>query len=348
MNHLPYPSNPAIPLVEIPYMCRDFDKYDGQGFVDFPVRCGWAQAVDSFQWTDCPWLIAAKRAQSWLYFGLLKDMFDEDYHVDDFFRPHPSVSGDLIDTSKLPGLICHWSYCVREGRAKPWNTRVASRMSFLSRSHNIFREVQMQSEFLDRTFHECRIITLGIKVLLQSLQRAVSDFDDKSGPDYMSFDTILPARFSFLSMLDSGWCPPQTTNLVANYTVIMSNYLAALPRKFLGNSHKDCNGGVCMINNVDIRNYTTGHVHSTCQCLSQQADITDLKRILNDGHVPLISLEVTHDGFPKIKVVKASLAVQYTAISHVWSGGLGNFTHNALPNCQLLRLHILLNKHQRY
>jgi hypothetical protein len=45
-----------------------------------------------------------------------------------------------------------------------------------------------------------------------------------------------------------------------------------------------------------------------------------------------------------IKVIRCTPYITYTAISHVWSDGLGNPEKNALPECQLLRLRDLVRR----
>lgn len=55
----------------------------------------------------------------------------------------------------------------------------------------------------------------------------------------------------------------------------------------------------------------------------------------------MISISLTPEGDPQLSFLDPSPNIQYTAISHVWIGGLGNFSQNQLPRCQLLRIHSL-------
>ncbi|KUJ14918.1 uncharacterized protein LY89DRAFT_124885 [Mollisia scopiformis] len=44
-------------------------------------------------------------------------------------------------------------------------------------------------------------------------------------------------------------------------------------------------------------------------------------------------------GNVKIEIIKMREQIDYTAISHVCAGGLGNFQDNCLPHCQLQAIH---------
>ena len=54
-----------------------------------------------------------------------------------------------------------------------------------------------------------------------------------------------------------------------------------------------------------------------------------------EDKIPLISCTKDENGRVEIETIKGSLCSDYTAISHVWAGGLGNELENSLPECQL-------------
>ena len=70
-------------------------------------------------------------------------------------------------------------------------------------------------------------------------------------------------------------------------------------------------------------------------------DAFEVKDIISKGGVPLVMMKL---GSAKLTVTKAKPWTEYIAVSHVWSGGLGNPDHNSLPRCQILRL----QKYYRY
>lgn len=72
MDHLPQPSDPVHPVVEVPLL--SLEPYDGGDLVTYPERQGWA-ARSLAEWEQlfsqpprpfCAFL------QSWLYFGILE------------------------------------------------------------------------------------------------------------------------------------------------------------------------------------------------------------------------------------------------------------------------------------
>lgn len=344
MDHLPYPKNPAWSLIEIPYLCAELDEYDGLGFVDYPVRQGWAQIVKSGQWMDCPWEVAARRAQSWLYFGLLREILGADYNRDMFIRPNNTAGGYnyLLNTKELPVLLSRWSRSVRKALPTPSGPRASASAEFFSRSRDILWEVNIQSDHLDRDFEYCRIVTIGIKTLHDSLQRAILNVDARYSIQTLYSEKALPSRLLYSMMLQGGWCPSQLRNLVSDFSVATANYVAALPRKLIGLGHGNCNPQGCFANNVDEDHYSTLHTEDRCQCQLRGPNVAEIIRLITEGSIPLISITLSLNGDPQIEVIKADPWTTYTAISHVWSGGLGNFQDNKLPKCQLTRLYDLL------
>lgn len=151
-------------------------------------------------------------------------------------------------------------------------------------------------------------------------------------------------------MVEAGWCRKQATDLYA-YSVIGAHYLAALPRKSFGAGHEKCNPKNCIAYNVDEELYVVGHTDEHCQCHLHELhepEIPKVIQIIKKGGIPLISISLTPEGDPRLSVLDASPDIQYTAISHVWIGGLGNFSENQLPRCQLLRIHSLLKNLNSY
>jgi len=62
------------------------------------------------------------------------------------------------------------------------------------------------------------------------------------------------------------------------------------------------------------------------------------KHIVKRGGITLVRLVYDHNDVPSLSIEEAHSGSRYIAISHVWSGGLGNPKGNALPLCQLRKL----------
>jgi hypothetical protein len=120
MEHIPLIEGSQLQDFKVPFVCEDVGddfEYDGLGFVDFPVRKGWATEEDQYAWLKCPTRELAIRAQSWLYFGLLAVYLGEsvDNVKQHFVRQqqgspaetlrNPSTLEAHINTSNLESLI---------------------------------------------------------------------------------------------------------------------------------------------------------------------------------------------------------------------------------------------------
>ena len=61
--------------------------------------------------------------------------------------------------------------------------------------------------------------------------------------------------------------------------------------------------------------------------------------IIDSGKIPLVHSTIDADDNIRIELHPGDFQSRYTAFSHVWAGGLGNFHQNSLPTCQLRELH---------
>ncbi|KZM27301.1 uncharacterized protein EKO05_0007618 [Ascochyta rabiei] len=147
--------------------------------------------------------------------------------------------------------------------------------------------------------------------------------------------------------LQLGWCTHQLQRLQRVCSPEALRYLSTLDRRgYRPSNHRACTEKPCCIaNNVDPKNYHAAHTQ-TCSgaCPPVAVDYNDVVNIINLGGVPIVSIHVdaasTQDSpLLSLKVTPRAISTRYTVISHVWFDGLGNPLANALPTCQLQRLH---------
>ena len=334
MDHIPYPENAANAKIEIPYICGDYEEYDCQGFIDYPMRRGWAVSAEIFQWMDCSGDELRKRTQSWLFFGFLHEILGPQYHKESFVRQGLGEEGPVIDTTTLPERLSQWIRSLQRSQQPE---------RYFDLLDDVLVQVSIQSDRVDELRWESRLIALSVKVLLQSVQQAISNIDYRVS-SAMYHNAVRPARLSFLNTSVDTWCNGQAQDLCAQYSVIMYNYLAALPRRAVNLDHGRCPGHKCIANNVDLATYKTRHVEDLCQCRLRGPDIHKVVEFIREGIIPLVSIAFNPNGSPQFEIIKAEPGIEYTAISHVWVGGLGNFTSNELPECQLRRLSNLVKQ----
>ena len=333
MDHLPYPDNPVLPPLRIPYLCKDVESYDGQGLRDFPVRAGWT--TSSIDTSD------SGRVQSWLYFGLLTEIFGESLESNDFIET--TIDGQqFVVTRKLPNLLRD---CCQENsrmymRMASLGFRDPSQKGFLRGrprvrlNERLARALELAarlSEVQDTGDNTACVVALSIKVLVWSISNALKTY-------LPSFEKLYPPRHSRLlrsRMLESGKCPYWTEVYLREYSVGMIYYLASTA-SIDGADHGSCSADECIAHNIDEQHYTTKHVKDDCPCEMASPDIIGkVTSIIEDDGVPLMRLKEMPSGDLGLDVVRATYGTHYTAISHVWSGGLGNSVSNSLPRCQL-------------
>lgn len=145
--------------------------------------------------------------------------------------------------------------------------------------------------------------------------------------------------------VENGWCPYRARQLCRSYDYLIINSLASLKRQIISRE----NHGRCIQLErccaheliVDPPNlYPLRHVDDD-NCNLVDIPREEIADIIKSGGIPLISLSLGENELD-LEVVRCTPYITYTAISHVWSDGLGNPISNALPLCQLFRLRAMI------
>jgi hypothetical protein len=114
--------------------------------------------------------------------------------------------------------------------------------------------------------------------------------------------------------------------------------------------HDDCSERNCKAFDIDETSYNPAHDLSCthhAECETDGFETEDMLIDCIDRDVnPIIRSTVDHRGL-RIEIVPSDQVEEYTAISHVWAGGLGNFRSHKHFSCQLFRLHRLTSKSSR-
>ncbi|PMD35091.1 hypothetical protein L207DRAFT_131709 [Hyaloscypha variabilis F] len=138
----------------------------------------------------------------------------------------------------------------------------------------------------------------------------------------------------------NSWCPNTVAQIRKRFTESTANFLFSLPRlKAALGDHSQCSTKRCIANNTQDDGYQSSHWNKCAgNCTFNGPDAQKIVDIIQSDGIPLISLRRAASGTLIVEVVRASINSRYFAVSHVWSGGLGNPEANALPYCQLTRL----------
>lgn len=344
-EHLLTASDPVLLPLEVPFVCKK--SYEIGNFILYPTHRGFALNADGFlvirkdQRHEIPSLL-----QEWLYFGLLKEFLGREIDEREYFRTSPSTGQRVLYTANLPFIL---QQCRRRLLAlKKDNRSSISDTIFACTTTAAFqcRCIDQEREWTMRD--GLPSILLSIRLLIDSLIIATTEFDDSVDsftkqqrlPLCKELEGIPPSTSILLDhMVRNGWCIHQANLFCGRFTYAVIYYLASIRRKPSDQNHQDCEGEEnCVAHNTNPKTYQCRHVKQGCSCQHISISSEDIKAVIKDGGIPLISFTKTRSGCMQHKVFRAKSSTKYTAVSHLWSDGLGNPNQNTLPECQINNL----------
>lgn len=152
-----------------------------------------------------------------------------------------------------------------------------------------------------------------------------------SGPQFASTEMMRSRT--------SSWCPYDRRRLQVTSSVSTVFYLSCMKSPAVGKDHRQCSDEYCGAYTIDPSTYETKHTQwcDKIDCPNVIAAEEDLIRALQNEKLPLTQLEVNASDI-SLKAVEWEDDMQFDALSHVWSDGLGNEKENSLPRCQLIEI----------
>lgn len=357
MEHLVYPEHPAIPPLTVPYVCKGCQEYDGLGFYNYPQRQGWASHEEPLRWLACDAAVLAQRAQIWLYFGTLSEFVGEVVSVSAFYAYEESSGAVYLSTNGLQDILRKRNHAYQNSHAK----RIGETNKSTDRAASVVKEATRLSELLEQQVTDysrtLALVSCSIRVLLQVLisvkyQRPKHDPTSRPSSSITQPKNIseaaerwrvTPAKAIQHRMVLAGWCPTQVNFLSQRYSCEALYYLSGIHRQTVNFNHEQCTGLKCRAYNIDENHYKPQHTDERCNCTLVGSLSTELTSMIEAGEIPLVSCFYSLSGQPQFEIVPAKSDSRYIAISHVWSGGLGNPHQNAIAECQLGRLMHFIN-----
>lgn len=344
MDHLIRPHD-RIPIDDVPVFESALHLYDGLGFESFPSRTERSLQDPASQQTYASFI------QGWLYFGLLREIFGDSLQVEDFVlsapldRPRTVPYQWLLTTTKLPDYFesSHKSNLNIVRFFSPFPLKQIFRLP------NLLQFVVGQCNRFDRTQarygKELPAVLLSVRILIQTIDRCKAPFC------YIPFTSHIPNKVYEHNSLStkpiqqhmlrqrSVWCPHQVQYLLKTFSYYALIYLAEIKRdvaEWVDHSH--CSEeSRCIAHNIDNKTFQGRHIGKCSGCSQVKAPIKEMMSILEDGDIPLLSChrKASTPGEISLSYIKLSSSTRYTAISHLWSDGLGTPSLNSLPKCQL-------------
>jgi hypothetical protein len=328
----------AHPIIYAPYLGM---PYGGAAFDDFPELHGYNRLVvlDGYFKDLQPSGISAF-IQAWLYLGLLIEVLNEGLG----FHEHEGAqlkTEDLVcvrggekvlDTTGLASYLTSW-YERAESLSSDEIARSRDRVAHFIRTARAFAskaltpEASQAEDFPFQPEIQSSIVVLG------------SLLDQHASMVYGTRTENWPQSLVALQRL-SGSCPNDLAWLISQFASEVIYFRSTLSWPKDGRDHSRCDRHVCVADQIDPNKYSTLHTTGECDCVWVAISEDELLAVLENGGVPLLVPPSLDGGIVEWKIVSNSACpeMSYVAISHVWSGGLGNPTKNSLPLCQLEKI----------
>lgn len=324
------PKNPVHPRTQVPYVSSD--KYDRGPFISYIDRSTWTlDKVFNHQNHGISTASTLAFLQTWLFFGLVHEVFREFPHDDDWIENAGGCK--LLSTKQLRSLLSTWDHEDLDTRNDFWN--------HIKECLKVTMDVINQLSILRSTLLESPIV-FSVVLLYDLIEKNLGIKDDayrSAGGLHLNASIYLQSR-----MLNDGWCRNDVCRLSSQLDLSALFLASYLERPEPERDHRGCSERLCSVSQVDEANYVTLHERSRCEgdCPNVTAHQDELFSILRKGVIPLVSYNMV-GGEVRFKIVEHTLNARYVAISHVWSHGLGNPHGNSLPQCQMHRISQMVN-----
>ncbi|RYP70445.1 hypothetical protein DL771_005486 [Monosporascus sp. 5C6A] len=210
---------------------------------------------------------------------------------------------------------------------RTWNIVSMHVMAYLAAS-------DVDEEQQDFWANPAYAVLFSIDVLMDQLEtyllpsNFVRDFGSR---DLRRFPLVAGFEPFRRSLLKNGRCPSLVWRLQLSATDYYRLLFLPAPSSSGGPDHASCTYRQC----TRFDRPETKHRDGCEGCDFVKSDLDTVIKCINEGSIPLINFEEDGSGRVRISTVVGGLRSDFTAISHVWAGGLGNQVRNALPQCQL-------------
>ena len=351
MEHLPYPKDVASAGPgPVPFVCKE--AYDGGPFLTYPLRrkepnplANGTEMVDtvSNQVSSQPVARLEAFIQTWLFFGLLQEIFGDLFDASQFVRPAASTNETrnvsktsqlvsvlkswmafgprkVLDTSQLVSIVEKWMNRVELSRDSQDEKRSQYEhvASCLRLTVTVLQTVKANVRPDFNPWIRLSIATIG-ELLTQAANWAYEiDFGkDNKCPGNWNLVSEQPQMFD--QMKRNGLCPSEIHRLRSSHLTLQTlNFLSWMRKEAPGMGHQNCTERICRASHNNLGQYVAKHQHQDCQCTNFLVDVPETIRILSRGLLPLLRIKpgpTTED--IRVDVVEASSDLKFIALSHV-------------------------------
>lgn len=345
MDHLPWQRQDE-PRPKVSYMCQQLTEQDICGDLDdfctWPEQKGW-----TFDSSVSQKVLATYR-QSWLFFGFIRILTEADssrFSLTGYISPADPI---VLNSHSLRRLLQRKNIRVASSRLE---IALSIAQRWLLDSLTFFEEA---NELVTADDEEIFHVLWATAMFLETLENRIN-YGTERGNRHDRSKTRTNGQMIALRIAGTdaitirlrryGRCPAlfrqQRLTLGEAWTV----FAVPLTPKDIEtrqiDMHISCSPRRCNANNITGTRHTKQHAFdclSGDQCLLKGVDDRVLSDLIRQRAIPLV--RSIFDGTSvTIKLVERAAGQEFVAISHVWTGGLGNCEANSMFECQLINIH---------
>jgi hypothetical protein len=307
-------------------------------------------------------------AQAFIYFGLLKEILGEEFHLEDFLTQRDTEGGQIVTLKTLAQKLSNLRGQQNEysiALAEMGNGVSVEKFGYLKKVNEDIRGKLRRGigwavwllQDIDAA-EEASVLCLSLEILAWSLSKCLPlTVDLAVAFRWLEYDgkLIFENRLLLRRFKEAGWCPHLSRRYTRANSAALLYYASALRQS----RHEDCTESKCIAYDVDEnQSYKMEHAKKGCQCGLRGPDMNRVKAIIASGGIPLIKLTRKETVFSRlfgidsfnnectecldVDVEEYKPGMEYIAISHVWVDGLGNPNDNSIHECQLEYLYRVL------
>lgn len=331
MEHLHH--GPKTVDLQFPYLSETNFDFDGE-WLQYPNHEGIdLEKIRYFEWRKFPPVKLAQVLQNWLFFGLLRAIIPREISIqtEDFIR----IGEDgqrFISTARLPEYLAKWMKL--KGSLSEEDKQLVDR-----RNRLILDEAQpltyalsglpSQDTLVFHLFLPVPLeIALSCALLGEALALTNAALVDRNLGQIWSLGDTFCERLEI-----DGWCPFTISSMHQFSRLCTLHFCATLGGPKVKLSHRKCTDKLC----IHTLNITARHFLQGCVCSMLKPEIEEVVSVIRRNQTPTLRYRKGGD-YGALEIEAANNSTAYTAISHVWSDGLGNTKGNQMNQCQLARV----------
>jgi hypothetical protein len=274
-----------------------------------PIHCSASLDTSSLQGSIATFM------QEWLYFGLLAALCNTTIKGYDLSKLGKRQSR-VVSSGLVRSMLINLQFSVLKAPKKERANVLQRHRRILWRANEAAHRFERQFAVRSDSSDSIDLILLSVKVLIGTISRS---YDwaraENSRPQkavglgwfdvaHRQGDHLAGAgRAIELKMTENGWCIHQIHKVLATFSYQTAYHLAKLPRPRSARLvHESCSKKSCTGWNSKPGHTSASHATDTCTCQTISISSLDVAKVIQGGHIPLVSIEEDVHGSLSLKL----------------------------------------------